>query len=108
MKLVVFQIDVVDDLGNLAQAFALRQTESFQHRLERAVFSVMSEFGSEHVERNRPFDRFSVSNEVEARTFVDELFDQPGRSQPVDVEIAARHPALTLVLCNVESSAFRL
>src|SRR5258705_3645757 len=108
MKLVVFQIDVVDDLGDLAQTFALRQTELLQYRLERAVCSVVGELGYEHIEGNGSFDSFSVSHEIEAWTPINELFDQPGRSQPVNVQIAARHPALTLILCNVECSAFLL
>ena len=68
MKLVIFQIDVVDDLGDLAQTFALRQTELLQYRLERAVFSVVGELGSEHIEGNGSFDSFSVSHEIEAWT----------------------------------------
>ena len=106
MKLVVFQIDVVDDLGNLAQTLALCQTELFQHRLESAVFSVVGELGSKHIERNRSFDRSPFSNEIKARPLIDELFNQPGRGQPVDVQIAARDPTLTLILCGVERARF--
>ena len=77
MELVIFQIDVVDDLGYSAEAFALCQPKSLQHCFERAVFSVVSELGFEHVERNRTLNRFSISNEVETRTLIYELFDQP-------------------------------
>src|SRR2546425_9507467 len=107
MKLVVFQIDVVDYLSNFAQALALNQAELLEHRLEGAVFALMSEFCSEHVKTNCSFNRLSFSDEVEARTLVDELLDEPGGSESVDVRIAACDPAPALVLCHVQSSAFR-
>ena len=66
----------------------------------------MSELSSKHVKGNRTFDRFAFSDEIEARTLIDELFNQPGGGKPVDVEIAAGHPTLALILCNVEFSTF--
>src|SRR5258707_7579065 len=68
----------------------------------------MSEFSSERVEGDRVLESLSVSNEVEAWALVNDLFDQPGRSQPVDVQIPARDPAPTLVVCEVKSPALRL
>src|SRR5258706_15904473 len=108
MKLVVFQIDVVDDLGDLAQTFALRQTELLQYRLERAVFSVVGELGSEHIEGNGSFYSFSVSHGIEAWMAINELVDQPGRNQAVNGQIGSGQPAVTLILCNLECSAFLL
>jgi hypothetical protein len=104
VKLVVLQVDVVNDLGDLAQTFVLAESKSLQHRLEGAVFAVMSELSPKHVEGNRAFDRFAFSNKIESRSLVDELFDQPGGGQPVDVQIAASHPALALILRDVEFS----
>src|SRR5258706_13175668 len=106
MKLVVFQIDVVDDLGDLAQTFALRQTELLQYRLERAVFSVVGELGSEHIEGNGSFDSFSVNHEIQAWTPNNDLFCQQSKSPPFNVAISARHPTLTPVICNLQCSHF--
>src|SRR6185436_4504066 len=108
VKLVVFQIDVVNDLGNPAQAFVLSQSEPLEHRLKGAVFSLMSELSSKHVKGNRTVDCFAFSDEIEARTLIDELFDQPGGGEPVDVKIATGHPTPALILRNVEFSTGRI
>src|SRR6185295_7920726 len=106
VKLVVFQIDVMNDLGDLAQSFILTESKTLQHRLEGAVFAVMSELSPKHVEGNRAVDRFAFGNEVKPRTLIDELLNQPRGGQPVDVKIATRQPTLALVLRNVEFSTF--
>src|SRR6266496_5082799 len=98
VKLVIFEIYVVNYLGNLTQALATAQAESLQHPFESAVFSMMREFSAIHVEGNRALYGFAFSNKIEARTFVDELSYQPGGSQPVDMQVAPGHPATTLVL----------
>src|SRR5229473_1671488 len=107
MKLVVFQIDVVDNLGNLTQTLDASQGESLEHGFKRAVFAVMSELGSKHVERNCAFDHFVIADEIETWALVDELLDEPCGSQPIDVQISASGPAPALVLCDVENSTFR-
>ena len=75
MKLVILQIDVVNNLGNLPQTFAFAQAESLQQRFEGAILTMMREFRAIHVERNRALYRLALSNKVKARAFVDELFD---------------------------------
>ena len=74
MKLVIFQIDVVDYLGNLTQTFVIVQTESFEHRLEGAILTVVRELSAIHVEGNGALYRLALSDKVKARAFVDELF----------------------------------
>jgi hypothetical protein len=68
----------------------------------------MGELRAESVEGNRALNLFPFSNEVKARTLVDELFDKPGRSESVYVQISARDPTLTLVLRRVQSCALPL
>src|SRR6266436_7513245 len=75
VKLVILQIDVVNNLGNLPQTIAIAQAESLQQRFEGAILTMMREFRAIHVERNRALYRLALSNKVEARAFVDELFD---------------------------------
>src|SRR6266404_6472696 len=75
VKLVVLQIYVVNNLGNLPQTFAIAQAESLQQRFEGAILTVMREFRAIHVERNRALYRLALSHKVKARAFVDELFD---------------------------------
>src|SRR6266404_4356568 len=75
VELVVLQIYVVNNLGNLPQTFAIAQAESLQQRFEGAIITVMREFRAIHVERNRALYRLALSNKVKARAFVDELFD---------------------------------
>src|SRR5207253_6478782 len=106
MKLVIFQIYVVNYLGYLTQTFAFAQAESFEHRLESAIFTMMRELSAIHVEGNRAFYRLAFGNKIKARSFVDELPDQPSGSQPVDMQAASSHPATTLVTRQIESPGF--
>src|SRR5260370_12579804 len=64
---------------------------------------MMSEFSPERVKGNCAFNALTFSNEVEAWALVDELFDQPGGGQPVDMQIAARHPTARVVLRNIQA-----
>src|SRR5205085_6200466 len=73
MKLVVLQIYVMNDLGDLTQTFAAAQAKSLEHRFERAIFAVMGKLGPKHVERNRALHRLAFSDKVKACAFVDEL-----------------------------------
>ena len=75
VKLVVLQIYVVNNLGNLTQTFAIAQAESFEHRFERAVFSMMREFSAIHVKGDRALYRLALSNKIKARVLIDKLFD---------------------------------
>ena len=75
MKLVVFEIYVVNYFSYLTQTFATAQAEPFQQRLEGAILVMMGELSAIHVERNRSLYRLALCNKVEARAFVDELFD---------------------------------
>src|SRR6266404_9371818 len=75
VKFVVLQIDVVNNLGNLPQTFAVAQAKSFEHCFEGAVLTMMREFSAIHVKRNRSLYRLAFSDKVKARAFIDELFD---------------------------------
>ena len=66
----------------------------------------MGELGAIHVERNRALCRLAFSDKVKARSFVDELPDQPGGREPVDMQVAPSHPAATLVLRQIECPGF--
>src|SRR5258707_14578701 len=75
VKLVVLQIYVVNNLGNLPQAFAIAQAESFQQRFEGAVLAVMREFSAIHVKGDRAFNGFPLGHKIKARALINELFD---------------------------------
>src|SRR6266446_4411602 len=104
MKLVVLQIDVMYNFRHLTQALDIVQAETFEQCLKRTVFSMMSELRAIHVERNRAHYRLAFSDKVKARAFVDELPDQPGGSQAIDMQVASSHPAATLVTSQTKRS----
>src|SRR6266571_4061251 len=106
MKLVILQIYVVNYLGYLTQAFAAAQAESFEHRFEGAVLTTMGELSAIHVEGNRAIYRLALSDKVKARAFIDELPDQPGGGEPIDMQVASGHPATAFVFRQIESSGF--
>src|SRR5437660_7181965 len=98
MKLVVFQVDVVNHLPQLAQAFAVAQAKSLDQGFEGAILTMMSELCAKHVEGNAVLDHLAFSHKIEARVLIDELFDQPGGSQAVDVNVPPRYPTTTLII----------
>src|SRR6266404_1679281 len=75
VKLVILKIDVVNNLGNLPQTFAIAQAESPQHRFEGAILTMMGELRAIHVEGNRAFNGLAVGNKIKARALIDKLFD---------------------------------
>src|SRR6266404_1992742 len=75
VELVILQIYVVNNLGNLPQTFAIAQAESLQQRFKGAILTMMSEFRAIHVKGDRAFYDVALSHKVKARAFVDELFD---------------------------------
>src|SRR6266496_4192580 len=75
VKLVILQIDVVNNLGNLPQTIAIAQAKSFEQRFEGAILTMMREFRAIHVERNRALHRLSFRDKVKAWAPIDELFD---------------------------------
>src|SRR6185369_7970862 len=64
----------------------------------------MTKLGAKHVKWNCAFDTLIITNEVESRLFIDELFDQPCGREAVDMDIASRHPPLLLKLVLIQSS----
>src|ERR1044071_1675484 len=64
----------------------------------------MTKLGAKHVEWNCAFDTLIITNEVESRLFIDELFDEPCGRETVDMDIATRHPPLLLKLGFIQSS----
>ena len=75
VKLVVLQIYVVNDLGNLPQTFAIAQAESFQHRFEGAVLTMMGEFSAIHVKGDRACYGLALGKKIKSRALIDKLFD---------------------------------
>ena len=85
IELAILQINIVNNLSDSLERLVRIQSEPFEYCFKGAVFALMSEFDSEHIERNSPIDGLSLIHEVEARTLVDELSDQPGRCEAIDV-----------------------
>ena len=104
VELVILQIYVMNNLGNLPQTFAIAQAESFQHRFEGAIISMMGELRAIHVEGNRAFNGLPLDNKIKTRSLIDELFDQPSGSEPVDMQVAPSHPTTTLIVRQVQRS----
>src|SRR5215207_4921674 len=78
VELTVLEVDVVNDLGDMAQGGVVAEAEPFDEGLEGAVLALVCELGAEHVEGDAALDPFALGDEVEARALVDELPDQPG------------------------------
>src|SRR3954471_14640526 len=56
VELVVFEVYVVDDLGEPLEGRVARQSELFDHRLERTVLTPVCELGVGHVEMDAALD----------------------------------------------------
>ena len=63
----------MNDFGEIHQGHVTIQRESFNEGFKCAVFAMMRELCSEHIERNTVFDCLAIGYEVEARTFINEL-----------------------------------
>src|SRR5258708_32326789 len=75
VKLVVFEIYVVNNLGNLPQTFAIAQAESLQQRFKGAILTMMREFSAIHVKGDRAFNGFALGHKIKPRALIDKLFD---------------------------------
>src|SRR5204863_1883999 len=97
----VVQICVVDHLPNLRDYF-VRHRKTPDERLESAVVAMVRELGIKHVKRDRA--RQSVCSRREYKFWfpVNELRDQPRRSDSVDLGPRARQPCFALVLLRIE------
>src|SRR5216110_22625 len=73
VKLVVLQINVVNNLGNRPQTFAVAQAKSLEQRFEGAILTMMREFSAIHVEGDRAFNGFPLGHKIKARTLIDKL-----------------------------------
>src|SRR5262249_14275621 len=82
----VFQVAVVDDLGDSSESW-LFEVERAEHHLEGAELAIVRERGIEHVEAYLARGRGVPSrrNELEGRMLVDEAPDEPGAGDPVDM-----------------------
>src|SRR5215471_7844513 len=100
MKLVVLQIDVVNDFSQFAQTLDMAQAEAFHHGFESAVLTMMRKLSAEHVEGNSLLNLAAFVNEIKARMLIDELFDQPPGRKAVNVDVAPSHPTATLVFLH--------
>src|SRR5438552_14568734 len=89
----LFQIDVVNDLGDGAHG-RIVDAQALDQHLERAAVALVREFGIERVEADFVrFGRVVLSlHELEAGLRIDEAFDQPRAGHPVDVDAGACNP----------------
>src|SRR6266545_847832 len=99
----VLHVDVVDDLGDLAQRW-IRQPEPLDEHFERAELAFVRELRLEHVEAELALLGPVVlrRHELEARLPVDELQDEPGARHPVHLDPGARDPRASTVLRDVQ------
>src|ERR1051325_9384863 len=97
----------MNNLPQLTQPFNIAQPESLYHRFKGAVFAMMRELSAKHVEGNTVFDVFAFCDEVKARTFVDKLFDHPGRRQAIWMNVVPRDPTAALVIMYGQCIIFR-
>src|SRR5437588_10032826 len=75
VELVILQIYVMNNLGNLPQTFAIAQAESLQQRFKGAILTMMREFSAIHVKGDRAFNGFALGHKIKARALIDKLFD---------------------------------
>src|SRR3954463_12183867 len=90
-------------LTEFAETSDRAQAESFDHRLKGAVLTMVCELSTKHVERNCVGHQLALRYEIKARALVDELFDQPGGSKTIDVNVPPGHPTLALIVCDRKS-----
>src|SRR5215471_18951120 len=76
---ILFQIDVMDDLGNRGERGVSAQIELRQQRFERALVALMREVAADHVEPDLPGTTRLARrvNESKARRGIDEAPDEP-------------------------------
>src|SRR5438132_4256370 len=98
----IVEIRVVDHLANLRDWFVCNR-KTFRERFERAVIAMMREFGIEHVEGNGVWNSVCTRRKNKFWLPINELRDQPSRSNPVDLRTWSRQPSFTLVLFGVEN-----
>src|SRR6266480_484602 len=101
LKSGVVQIRVVDHLPNFRHDF-VGDRKTPDERLESAVVAMVRELGIKHVERDRARDSVCTWREYKFRLSVNELRDQPRRSNSVDLRAWARQPCFALVLLRIE------
>src|SRR5438128_10187261 len=97
----VVQIRVVDHLANLRDRF-VRNRKTFRERFERAVVPMMREISIKHVKWDCASHTVCTWREDKLRLLVNELGDQPRRSNSVDLRARARQPCFALVLLRIE------
>src|SRR5437773_1466256 len=101
LKSGVIQIRVVDHLPNLRYHF-IRDRKTPGERLESAIVAMVRELGIKHVKRDRARHSVGTWREYEFWLPVNELRDQPRRSNSVDLGAWARQPCFALVLLCIE------
>src|SRR5437016_5305305 len=97
----VVQIRVVDHLPNFRHDF-VGDSKTFDESLESAAVAMVRELGVEHVERDRTGHDMCTWREYKFRLPVNELGDQPRRSNSVDLRARARQPCFALVVLRIE------
>src|SRR5947207_109483 len=97
----VVQIRVVDHLPNFRHDF-VGDRKTPDERLESAVVAMVRELGIKHIKWDRARQSVCSRREYKFRLPVNELRDQPRRSNSVDLGPRARQPCFALVLLRIE------
>jgi hypothetical protein len=100
-KFLVFQVEVVNELCDGAQAGHLEREASAEH-LEGALVPLVGVFGRKHVEAQLSSlgDVTFRGHELEARFAIDEASDQPRAGDAIDVNVSSRDPRPALQLAR--------
>src|SRR5882724_8365504 len=101
LKSGVVQIGVVDHLPNLGRHL-VGDRKTPDERLESAVVAMVGKLSIKHVKRDCAAESVCTWREYKLRLLVNELGDQPRRSNAVDLRAWARQPCFALVLLRVE------
>src|SRR5205823_95385 len=101
LKSGVVQIGVVDHLPDLRYYF-VRDRKTPDERLESAVVAMVGKLSIKYVKRDRAWHSVCTWREYKLRPLVNELGDQPCRSDSVDLRTWARQPCFALVLLRIE------
>src|SRR5690348_13675074 len=98
-ELVVFQINVVDDLGNWSQRAAGESKMAHQY-FKCAAVPLVRKFRFEHVETDLAWLEFVSArrDEFELCRCIDKPPDEPRAGDSIDVNSLARHPHTPAIL----------
>src|SRR5947207_5674340 len=97
LKFFVLEIGIVNHLRDFPDSL-IADPEALRERLEGAVVADVGKLGIEHVEGNRVRSRRNLASKREARLRIDELPNQPGRADPIDLRPRPGEPGSAAVI----------